>query len=118
MAEALSHQIDVYGARIHLARNKGEWKRLKKSTGLNLSKIGSIGLTEKFTDPKTGQVDFAVYVDVKSQTRAELLDVCAHEAAHVSGLMLDHIDTPYDGTSEPLAYLVGWVTAWLWSGCE
>jgi hypothetical protein len=116
MSEPISHQMDVYSAWLHFARSKAEWKKLRKSTGLSLSDIGSVGVTDRFVNPKTGLVQFAVYIDVKSQTPLELIEICAHEAVHVAGLLLDHTCVPYDGHSEPLAYLTGWLTSWLWKG--
>lgn len=117
MAKPISHQMDVYSAWIHFARSRSEWKQIRKSTGLPVGKIRSIGLTEKFIDVESGLLQFCVFIDVKSQNPREVAEVCGHEAAHLAGLLLDHVGTDYDGQSETLAYLIGWATGWLWAGC-
>ena len=44
---------------------------------------------------------------------AELVDTCAHEATHAALAIHKHAGATPDG--EPLAYLTGWLTAWLWT---
>jgi hypothetical protein len=114
VSKLISHHLDVYGAKLYLARERDEWTRLKKQTGFKLDKIDSVGLTQLILDRETGQVHFCVFIDVRNHPKGELIQTCAHEAAHIAGMMLDHIDTDYDGHSEPFAYLVGWTTTWLW----
>jgi hypothetical protein len=117
MGEALSHQLDVYGVWVHLATDRKQWKTLRKSSNLDLGKPESLGLTVR--DHRTnGDVHFAVFIDRKALGEAGLVEIVAHEAAHLAGMLFDTIEAPYSGESEPFAYLVGWTTAWLWSGCQ
>lgn len=44
--------------------------------------------------------------------------IAAHEATHAAGMLLDHIGQDYDGESEALAYLVGFIAAFVWGVCE
>lgn len=53
-------------------------------------------------------------LDHETTTPAEQIKLCAHEADHAAGLILDYCGQPYDGASEAHAYLVGWLTSWVW----
>lgn len=53
-----------------------------------------------------------IYINPKHATPTEHLTTCAHEAAHAAETILRGAAT--EPTGEPLAYLVGWLTAWLW----
>lgn len=118
MSKPLSHLMDVYSAWLHLATTRAQYRQIGKSRNLAVSKVKSAGLTEMFTHARSGLVEFSVYVDTRHQTAEELLELCAHEATHVAGMLLDRCGTAYDGESETLAYLVGWLTMWLWRGCH
>jgi hypothetical protein len=117
MGKPISHQLDVYGAWIHLARDRAEWRALKKRTGLKLQRVESLGLTMRFHE-SDGGIHLPVFIDVDALEGAGLVEIIAHEAAHLSGMLLDTCGASYDGESEPFAYLVGFIAAWLWSGCQ
>lgn len=108
------HQLDVYGAWLHVTRSKKQWRAWRKELHLELPrKIESLGLTTRATDPRDGLMHFCVFID-KRLSDTGLVEIVAHEATHMAGLLLDAIDTSYDGLSEPHAYLVGWATAFIW----
>lgn len=48
-------------------------------------------------------------------TVAEVAKIVAHEATHAAGMILDHVGQEYDGVTEALAYLVGWLVKWVWA---
>lgn len=72
MSKPRSHQLDIYGAWLHLATDRKAWRKLRR-------RIDSLPTLE-------------------------------------AGMLLDHIGQEYDGESEALAYLVGFVAAWLHEG--
>lgn len=116
MAEPISHQIDVYSAWVHLARNRKEWKALKKHTGLKIGKVTAGGqVVTRVGDDSNPH--FFVYIAAEYHTELELVDTCAHEATHVAHRLFEFINEEHED-SEPFAYLVGWVTAWLWTECQ
>lgn len=110
-----SHQLDIYGAWIHLTTTPEGWAALRRR-GLDLPDLGgSLGMTSR--DPgRDGNVNLAVYLDMArlGGNPAGLIEILAHEAFHVAGMLLDALDEEYDGQSEAMAYLVGWTSAWLW----
>lgn len=116
MSKPLSHQLDIYGVWIHLARTRAEWRKLAKSEHLKLDKPTGIGLTQECLR-RPGDLHYPVFIDVDKLGARGLVELCAHEATHMAAMFLDSADAQYDGTSEPFAYLVGWVSGWLWKGC-
>jgi hypothetical protein len=103
--------LDVYGVTLHLATTKAEWRRLRAQHA-PLEALGQVeGLTAFWGDGQGSHVAF--YVDRRLDS-GRMLEVVAHEACHGAGMILDHHNTPYDGQTEALALLVGWLTRWLW----
>jgi hypothetical protein len=117
MSKPISHQLDIYGAWIHLACTRAEWKQLKRRHNLDVVKPESLGLTMRF-HKADGEIHLPVFLDIGKLEGAGLVEIIAHEAAHLSGMLFDTIDASYDGESEPFAYLVGFIAAWLWNGCQ
>lgn len=107
------HQLDVYGVWLHVTRSKKAWRALRDTPGIDVpKKIQSLGLTTRVSE-RDGTMHFAVYLH-RDLEGAGLVEITAHEAAHLAGLLLDAVGQPYNGESESFAYLVGWATSWLW----
>lgn len=123
MAKYRHRTLDIYDAELYLATDLQQWRNLRRSVdALDLDKIpGANGLTDlqvEQTNDGRNVPHIPVFIDVAALTDPALLvNTCAHEAAHVSGLLLDHLGQEA-GNSEAHAYLVGWVAAWLWQGCH
>lgn len=112
-ARVVHHQLDIYGVWLHVTRSRKAWRKLRTQQGLDLPKrIQSLGLTTRVLETD-GTMHIAVYLhpDLKDDG---LVEIAAHEAAHLAGMLFDAIEASYDGQSEPFAYLVGWATSWLW----
>jgi hypothetical protein len=112
--------IDPYGAQLHVVYDRRGWALLKRRFP---------GLVEDgFPDadgwarhsvwhPKNGtspEAHHVLVVDVrKARSTADLVNTIAHEAAHVAGNLMGHIGH-HDQAGEPTAYLVGWITQFVW----
>lgn len=112
------HLLDIYDVWIHAATNRRDWSTLRRKTGGMLDKPDGMGFTA-FTryDPPDGTKSdhhYFVYLDLKQHGdgMTELVNTCGHEAAHVASDILTTRKVPIEG--EALAYLVGWLTGWLW----
>lgn len=120
MPKPRSRQIDVYGAWLHLARDRDEWSRLQRRID-SLADIadGALGFTSRDIGDD-GSVNLSVYLDMEqlADNPVGMTEILAHEATHAAGMLLDHIGQEYDGESEALAYLVGFIAAWLHAGCS
>lgn len=123
MGKPRSHLLDVYSVWLHVATDRKQWNTLRKTiTSLEKRPPDSIASTKHEAEEINGgaQVQhFVVYINLAAHTGdgrlpERIVETCAHEAAHVAGLILDHFSVEYDGCTEPHAYLVGWVTQWLW----
>lgn len=118
MSKPRSHQLDIYGAWLHLATDRKAWRKLRRRIdSLPTLEPGMLGLTSRDIGDD-GSVNLSVFIDVKVQAGnpVGLTEILAHESAHAAGMLLDHIGQEYDGESEALAYLVGFVAAWLHEG--
>jgi hypothetical protein len=116
--EYRSHVLDIYGAHLHVATNHEQWKALRGRVKKLPKQADSLGLTciRTMVTPDDRHIPvLAFYVDALAHREdvVELVDTCAHEAAHGAGMLLDHIGQPYAGTPEHHAYLVGWLARWL-----
>lgn len=121
------HLLDIYGVHLHAATNKREWRAMRRALPALESegpeKPTSAGTTWIITRrPKPGGLPIphvAFWVDRKNHADVgELIDTCAHEASHGANRILEHIGTDVSGGNEPHAYLVGWLTRWLWDACN
>lgn len=118
----VSRHLDIYDTGLHLARTKREWASLKRKLKIPDQCPDSAGQATFATfHPNDGgitQPHLILWIDIKShRTRAELVNTCAHEAAHAATSLLDHLGHQIKVSDEPHAYLVGWLTEWLWSEC-
>lgn len=116
-----SHLLDVYSVRVHLATTRKDWAKLRKKLGIEPLDVDCHGLTQHATwranDGTSAEQHVLVYLDVRGcdgDPRA-LVNVAAHEATHAATMLLRHYGHKIRGHDEPHAYLVGWLTEWLWT---
>lgn len=122
MSQPAHHVLDVYGAHIHLATDRRAWATLRRRySGMVDTVPESAGWCRIATfHPKGGgitELHLVLWVDVAAHHAqpGELLDTCAHEATHAALALMDHIGhDPRGSADEPIAYLVGWLTRWMW----
>jgi hypothetical protein len=116
---AIHKQLDIYGVWLHLARNRREYASLRRYHDMPTSSLESLGQTAR-TCETDGTVHLCMYLDVKRLGfgSAGFVEILTHEATHAGAMLLDHVGQEYDGESEALAYLVGFIAAWCWEGCE
>ena len=122
MPKPRHHVLDIYGVHVHLATSKKQWKRLRRELTFLNEKPEALGLSAFATfhpDAAAPPVPHLVFwLDLPALTNpGDLIDTCAHEAAHGANQILDHVGHDTRGTDEPSAYLVGWLTRWLWEAC-
>lgn len=120
MAKLRSHQLDIYGAWLHHARSLDEWRRIQRRIdSVPTPEEGVIGLTSRDIGDD-GSLNLSIYIDLErlADNPVGLTEILAHEATHAAGMLLDQIGQEYDGESEALAYLVGFIAAWLHAGCS
>lgn len=112
------HVLDIYGTHLHLATTKAQWKKIAKEFGLDKETPGSAGQVTTLTRRAKHDITrlaLIIWVDTANHaTIADLIDSCAHEASHAAGRILEHAGHPLPHTDEPHAYLVGWLTSWIW----
>lgn len=114
MAKPARHTIDIYGAVLHIAATRKQWQAIDLP---DLEKINSSGLSQLTVwEPKRGLnvPHLSVYVDTRGIEAPSLVNLITHEAAHAAGMLLDHLEETYDGNSEALAYLAGWIAEQVW----
>lgn len=115
-----SHYLDIYDCWLHVTTNARQLATLRrKYPQIPKRDDGAFGGTISFRESPTDACDVNHYVidlDIKAHrgNQGELLNTVAHEAAHTSCHILDAAGAGYDGDSEPLAWLVGWVVRWVW----
>lgn len=115
-----SHILDIYGVHLHVATSLKGWKQLRRHLTFLDEKPGGLGFVHHATwhpddgSAHTTHVAILINDEAHQGDLLNLLDTCAHEAAHAAGHILDYIGEPYGGASEPHAYLVGWITRFLW----
>jgi hypothetical protein len=111
MAGPRSHLLDIYDVQLHAATTKRQWNNLRR-THHQIPKLGRVcAYTTFFGDGKRGILVF--YLDARMKPD-RLVQFAAHEATHGAGLLFDEMAATYNGESEPFAWLVGWLTRWLW----
>jgi hypothetical protein len=119
-----SHVLDVYGVHLHLATNRRDWATLRRRFDFLPKSPDAIGLTQfAIWHPKRGGPHvphLVIWIDIANLEPIDLVDTAAHEAAHGAGQILQYLGHDFrgeDGTDEPHAYLVGWLTRWIFQGC-
>lgn len=115
-----SHVLDIYGVNVHLATSKRDWKQLRKELPFVGKVPKSMGQTQ-FACTKLGgiviQAHLVLWVDINAHANAaSLVDTCAHESAHAADRIVEWIGHTPMVCDEPTAYLVGWLTSWMWDG--
>lgn len=120
-----THHLDIYGAELHLATTEREWKRLQKKLAYLQDVPNSAGLTHfAIWSPNDGSspipvVSFWIRHTLLTDS-LQLIETCAHEAAHATTYILNwtgHDIRGDDGHDEPSAYLTGWLTRWIYDNC-
>ena len=106
------HRLDIYGIDIYLARNTSEWAAIRR-------KVPEYELGPRPDErARTTHMidDDAIIFWLRSEDIDPLNDIsdCAHEATHAAGFLFHAMGQKQDARSEPFAYLVGWLTAWLY----
>lgn len=123
----LRHNFDTFDSHVLvLARTPAEWKRLRRKTVPSLRKKVPTGLGEaghSIWTPNNGMDGglhfFTAWIDVRHHSRPELLvNTCAHEASHLAAAIYESVKaTGKSSIDEPYAYLVGFITQWLYERC-
>lgn len=116
MRATAHHTLDIYGTQLHAAYTQRGWATL---TRLNpdLTPHDELGLggVDDSRDADTDQQHLWIWVAAnRHHDTGELVDTLSHEATHAAMFILQrhHVDVEAS-THEPLAYLVGWLAAWL-----
>lgn len=116
------HRLDVYGSELYLARSAEEWKKLRKRVDCLPKEVPTAaGQTTRLLRKRAGLAGtghvIVFWVDVAmTQDPGYLVNTCAHEATHGANFIFDWIGHDVDAQKdEPTAYLVGWLTEWLWT---
>jgi hypothetical protein len=116
MAKLRHYQLDIYGVWLHSATTRKAWRKLRNQID-SLPRItdGALGFTSRDVEDG-GDVHISLFIDAARlvDNPQGLTEILAHEAAHAGCMLLDHIDQEYDGQSEAMAYLVGFIAAWTW----
>lgn len=112
------HKLDVYGVELHLALNERQYATLRRRFKFIPKKpLGSGTTTFAAWQPDDGGPTVPhviVFVDAEHHTAGELIDTCAHEACHAALRIAQHIGHRVRGSDEPVCYLTGWITRWIW----
>lgn len=118
------HTLDVYGVELHLATNRREWATLRRRLDfLDKKAPESLGFAQWATWKPNGpgkvvpHLVLWVHLADHAGDVIELVDTCAHEAAHGASEILGWTGHNKAG-DEPHAYLVGWLTRWMFEGCQ
>lgn len=120
----VEHRLDIYNTAIYLATTKKSWRKLAKHctlVGKRIPECAGQVASGLWTPKKRGLSEhhIAIWIDVRNHPDPlDLLDTCAHEASHAAGRILEHIGQPLHYTDEAHAYLVGWLTRWIWEHCD
>lgn len=111
-------RIEPYGVPVHLATDQAGWDRLRRRyKGALRETPRALGSTDSLDHERGYQWQIVVWIDTAAHPDAHSAMLTAvHEAVHAAAMTLDHVGQPYDGGSEALAYLVEWITGWLWDG--
>lgn len=115
-----SHRLDIYGADLHLATTKAEWRTLtRRIPDLDNEPPEAAGLVWFATlvpdGPGLHIPTLVIWLDLDNHSSvSDLVDTIAHEASHAAGGLLEHVGHSFTGSDEPHAYLIGWLARWMW----
>lgn len=112
-------RLDIYDADLYLATTKREWATLRRRVkALDQTPDSAGSATFATFHPNDGGLTvptLIIWVDVaQHKSDAELVNTAAHESAHVVSQLFDHIGHAIHVSDEPFAYLVGFLTQWIW----
>lgn len=112
------HRIEIYGVDVHLATTRRDWATLRRRFDFldRDTPSEAMGYTVYATRRQGSQRHLVFWVD-GTRTGAELVNTIAHEASHGAGRILECIGHTVPATDEPHAYLVGWLSGWIYEGC-
>ncbi|WP_426243715.1 hypothetical protein [Nocardioides sp. LHG3406-4] len=112
------HLLDIYGVELHLATTRRDWAGLRRSFDFldRDTPKESFGHTT-YATRRGGERHLIFWIDA-TRVGGDLVDTCAHEASHGAGRILECVGHRVPGTDEPHAYLVGWLTRWLWEAAS
>lgn len=117
----VSHTLDIYDTNLHLCWRRDQVARLRKDMpGTDEIPVDSDGATITVLELLEGGGNaqhLIVWVDRKGladRPHSQLVNTCAHEASHVAGSILSRLNANTDPSEEHVAYLIGWVTEWIW----
>lgn len=121
-SRGFSHVLDVYDTHLHLCTTKGQLRRHLRDMGGVLERglpedaDGATMSTIEYP-PTGGSVHHLTFYipDAADRPPSARANVCAHEAAHAAGEILGRKNAETDPRDEHVAYLIGWLTEWLWT---
>ena len=115
------HLLDIYGVRVHLATTARQVAALNRRFEGTLDDLdpAAMGATSSVLDTSTeGRNGFHVVIYVDADRHAgdpgRLIDTIAHESCHAAGMILAHLGALLDPREEHVAYLLGWLSGWVW----
>lgn len=112
------HKLDVYGTKLHLALDDHQWRTLRRRFDFLPENPGAHAMTTFTTFvPDDGSPHIPhviIYVDAAHHDNVDLVDTCAHEACHAALRIAHHIGHKVTAGDEPVSYLTGWITRWIW----
>lgn len=111
-------RIGLYNTAVWFPESAAQWRRLsRKLASMDPDLPDCAGRTVFATGRLAGDSAVAhlvFHVDpATAASLADLADTCAHEASHGAADIMDWIG--HEDGGEPLAYLVGYLTGWLFS---
>lgn len=121
LSKPVSHKLDIYGDTLHLVTSKRAVSTLKRRFGAAFATadvLDGIGTTTTLRHSKTGDCHIIVWLDLDRINNTgspgrELVDAIAHEASHAADYIAGRgID------DHARAYLVGWISGWLWDNVQ
>lgn len=118
MKNVAHHTLDIYDVEVYLPKTRKAWKRLRKSVSFIGEYPRSAGLSTfavKNSKRRPSCGHLVLWLDLKKLSTPELVNTIAHEAAHGTGAILDWAGVNVNGgDNEAHAYLVGWLSQWMW----
>lgn len=113
-------RLHPYNVDIYYATTPKQWRKAHRHYGIkNPGHPNAAGRTDSITHSSDGTLGAVIiWLDPNHRLHdntAAVIDTLAHEAFHAVACILDAIDEPRDKWHEQTAYLVGWLTAWLWN---